>query len=166
MIEVRGESGEDLEIVIAPDRSSDWRTNQIIIGVLGSICLGIALAFYAVMGIWMILPFAGLEVIALAAGLYYASWKLNYRQFIRADAETLTLEKGVYRPKNRWVWPKQSVLLLVEPSKHDWSPPALTLKCADDAVEVAESLGKTEAEELVRILSGHLQVRRESTPRK
>lgn len=161
MIEVTGDSDDNIEIVLAPDRSSDWKTNKLIIAVLGSICLGIAAGFYLVMGIWMILPFAGLEVIALAAGLYYASWKLNYRQFIRLNSETLTLEKGVYRPKNCWQWQKQNVLLSIEPSKHDWSPARLSLKCNEEEIEIAEFLGKTESDELASLLSGHLQVRRQ-----
>ena len=161
MIQVN-ERAEAIEIVLTPNRSSDWRTNKIIIAVLGSVCVGIALGFYAVMGIWMILPFAGLEVVALAAGLYYASWKLNYQHVVTFERNNLRIEKGVYRPRGIWNWPKQETVLHVTPSKQEWSPPKLSFRYAGDEVEIGEFLAKSEAVELSAILSGQLQMRREA----
>lgn len=160
MIEVSEEQHGTL-VALAPDRSSDWKTNKLVIATLGSICISIALGFYLIMGIWMILPFAGLEVLALAIGLYYASWKLNYRHILYFQQSELRVEKGVYRPKGVWVWPKQQTLLRVCPSKQAWSPPALTLEHNNQSIEIGEFLGKDEANELIHLVGQHLQIHRE-----
>lgn len=153
-------------IILEPDRSSDWRGNQIVIAILGSVCFAIALGFYFVLGIWMILPFAGLEVVALAAGLYYASWKLHYQQHLTIDADTLKIEKGVYRPKGVWQWQKQQVYLKIVPAKHDWSAAELSLhhhnQNHSETIEIGSFLGKDDTLELIDVLSNYLQIRREA----
>lgn len=147
-------------VIVAPDRSSDWRGNQIILAVLGSICIGIALAFYFIMGVWIILPFAGLEVLALGAGLYYVSWKLSYQHHIIVTDETIRVEKGVYRPKGVWTSKKIDALLRINSPKHDWSPLQLSLDLNNENIAIGDFLGKDESIELASILSKHLQVRR------
>jgi uncharacterized membrane protein len=58
---------------------------------LGTVSLGIGAAF-ALLGAWMVLPFAGLEVAGLAAAfLVHARHAADYER-IRADAEKVVVE--------------------------------------------------------------------------
>ena len=54
-----------LMIIARPNQSATWNTNVLVLLVLSVPVLGIAAAF-ALLGAWLILPFAGLELLALA----------------------------------------------------------------------------------------------------
>ena len=55
---------------------------------ISTVSLGIGIAF-ATMGFWVILPFAGLELLALGAGLYVSMRGNDYREVV-----TVTVEFG------------------------------------------------------------------------
>ncbi|WP_372764306.1 DUF2244 domain-containing protein [Litorivivens sp.] len=102
MIELQAcDSGHCL--ILKPNRSADWQTNQRLIVAVALISIVIASAFAAI-GAWLILPFAGLEVMALGAALYRVNLNLHYRQILWFSGESLIIEKGVYRPRQRWRW--------------------------------------------------------------
>ncbi|MEI4850567.1 DUF2244 domain-containing protein, partial [Klebsiella pneumoniae] len=48
-------------------------------------------------GAWPVLPFAGLELTALAAGFYYTSRKCQKREVLTFSPELIRLEKGLTR---------------------------------------------------------------------
>ena len=67
------------KIILLPNQSLDWEGNKRVIWLLGFVCMGIAVAFTIIAGAWVMLPFAGLEILSLSLALYYVSWKLSYR---------------------------------------------------------------------------------------
>ena len=170
MIEILRQSNEhgdtgQLTIVLSPDRSLDWEGNKRVIWSLGGVCMGIAVGFTLIAGTWVMLPFAGLEVIALTSALYYVSWKLSYRQVLRFTGNVLQLEKGVYRPRSAWKWSTDDIRLLAEPPKHDWEAPVLTITGDPDGdVRIGEFLNSHDADVLMKSLAGWLQVERRGLP--
>ncbi len=166
MIEILRKSNEhgdteQLTIVLAPDRSLDWEGNKRVIWSLGGVCMGIAVGFTLVAGTWVMLPFAGIEVLALTSALYYVSWKLSYRQVLKVGRDSLQLEKGVYRPRSGWRWSTDDIRLLAEPPKHDWEAPILTITGgADGDVTIGEFLNSADADTLMQALAGWVQVER------
>lgn len=60
---------------------------------ISSVSLGIGLAF-AWMGFWVILPFAGLELMALGAGLYVSLRSNDYREVVTVSGDCVTVEYG------------------------------------------------------------------------
>ena len=56
-------------IIARPNQSATLNTNVQVLLALSIPVLGIAVVF-ALLGAWLILPFAGLELLALAAALY------------------------------------------------------------------------------------------------
>ena len=96
MIKVnRKNDGEDTitTLILSPDRSLDWDGNKRVIWSLGSICIGIAMGFTIIAGAWVMLPFAGLEVLILSLALYYVSWKLSYRHILTLNLSLIHISE-------------------------------------------------------------------------
>ena len=149
----------ELRIIMSPNRSLDWNQNKKVIWSLGVLCGGIALAFTIIAGAWVVLPFAGLEIAALATALYYVSWKLSYRHVLTFSGEHITIEKGVYRPRGKWVWPKRNAHLQSKPAAHEWEASKLSLHNPPDAVNIGDFLGKAEAAEVIAQVRKHILYR-------
>ncbi len=104
------------------------------------------------MGAWMVLPFAGLEVACVGAGMYYVSWKLNFKQIITMEHDSLIIQKGVYFPKQEWRWQRSATDLINTPSKYRMSPPKLQLKHRNESVEIGDFLNRDDKKCLKREL--------------
>ena len=53
-------------------------------------------------------------VAALAAGLYYVSWKLHYRQVVRIADSSLSVEAGHKSPEKCWQLDRARAALAIE----------------------------------------------------
>ncbi len=141
-------NSNSLQIVLTPNRSMSWRGNQYFILSLlvlsGSIGVG-----FALLGAWVILPFAGLEMLAVSGALYYVSWKLNYRQVIELELDRLTIEKGYYKPKKVWRFKREDVALTIEPAQHPWDTPTIRLQHKHEVIVLGEFLSQADHKLLV-----------------
>ena len=63
---------DGFRLVLTPNRSLSWHGNVRIWAALFVLSALIATGF-TLMGAWVIIPFAGLELIALACGIYLTS---------------------------------------------------------------------------------------------
>lgn len=142
MVEIHTEGDHKL-LVLTPNKSMTWETNKKILWVMFAVNLLIGISFAAI-GAWLILPFAGIEVLLVGAGMYYVCWKLNFQETISLDGDQLKLQKGVYYPKRSWHWQKQQTVLYKKPSVYRMSAPTLTLKHNNEEVEIGEFLNRQE----------------------
>lgn len=155
----------DWRLILMPDRSLNWEQNKRFIWISGMVCGTIAVAFTLTLGAWVILPFAGLEILLLASALYYVSWKLSYRHILTIRNNNLILEKGVYRPRGRWEWPLKECFLSYQSPKHDWEAKQLYLhhESKDAMMTIKISLGEflnpSDAETTIQVLKSRLLVR-------
>jgi uncharacterized membrane protein len=151
MVEIHNESPTKL-LVLKPNRSMSWQTNKKILLAMLVINMVIGISF-ALIGAWMILPFAGLEILLVGFGMYYVCWKLNFQETITIEAESFRLQKGVYYPQQSWEWQASNTLILNRPSKYRLSPPTLFLKHLNETVEIGHFLNR---EDKKRLLNGLL----------
>ena len=70
-----------------------WRANLWLAASLGFICIGIGIVL-AFMGMWLILPFAGLEVLFVLFCLYLTLRRLARKEVITVDKHAIQLEWG------------------------------------------------------------------------
>ncbi len=134
-------------LVITANRSMSWHENKRILVFMFCVNMAIALS-WAAMGAWMVLPFAGLEIALVGFGMYYVSWKLSFKEIIIFEGDSLTLQKGVYFPKQEWVWQRRDTLLIKRPSKYRMSAPTLFLKHLNQSIEIGAALNRVEKKEL------------------
>ena len=144
-------------IVAQPKCSATWRSNKLVLLALAVPSLGIATAF-ALLGAWPILPFAGLELLALGTALYYVNWKLHYRHVITLSPEAVRIEKGHYIPKRSWQFARQGAGLAITPENHPWEGPALSVHDKHESVTVGDFLSREDSLKLAELLRKEMRV--------
>jgi len=155
--------GHVKKIILLPNQSLNWEGNKRVIWLLGFVCMGIATGFTILAGAWVMLPFAGLEIISLSIALYYVSWKLSYRHILTFNGNEIIIEKGVYRPRSKMIWEKNQTILKTYPSKQEWAPPKLELNndIIKDKIYIGSFLNLDDAKELIEILEKDILVIKE-----
>ena len=147
MVECHKE-GSLTQLVLEPNRSMSWETNKKILLGIFFVNMTIALV-WSFMGAWMVLPFAGLEVLCVGIGMYYARWKFSFKHVMLNEAESFKLQKGIYYPKQEWQWQKKNVTVIKRASPYRMSAPTILLKHLNDTVEVGDFLNRKEKKTLV-----------------
>lgn len=146
-----------LTIIARPNRSATWRANKLVLLALAVPSLGFAVGF-ALAGAWPIIPFAGLELLALGSALYLVNWKLQYRHVITISERRVCVEKGYYLPRQSWHFERDDTALSIEREQHPWDGPRISLHDRNERVSVGEFLNREECLELLRLLRGELRV--------
>ncbi len=154
-------SASRLRIVAQPNCSANWRSNKLVLILLSIPSLGIAIAF-AFAGAWPILPFAGLELLALGSALYYVNWKLQYRHVITLSENSVRIDKGYYAPRESWTFTRSDSGLAVTPERHPWEGPELRLQNRQQQVSVGEFLNREECLQLQDLLRRELRLASDS----
>ena len=136
-----------MQFVVTPNFSTSWKANQTLIASLAVLSFGMALAF-AAHGVWMILPFVGLEITALTAGLYWCCLKATRREVISIDADYITVAVGrdhvVQTTQFQTAWTK----IVLKPSPVAAHPGQLVLRSKGKELEVGAFLSQDERLEL------------------
>ena len=87
-----------MRVIVMANRSMSWRQNLYLAATLGFVCLGMAIVL-AWFGMWMILPFAGAEVVLIIVCLYLTQRRLSRKEVITVDNEAIRLEWGYNHPE-------------------------------------------------------------------
>ena len=143
-------------VVIRPNCSLSWRRTVTVFCGFAVISLSIALGF-TLLGYWLILPFAGMELTLLALALYVSALRAHRREVISIEGVTVSVQKGGREPKEATWFPRGWVrVILARPQWHGY-PTRLLIRCHGREVEVGGCLNEDErnrlAEDLRRWLS-------------
>lgn len=151
MVSVSHDENE-IQLIMRPNQSLSWRGNQYLLLGIGCWLLCFALLF-AYAGAWMVLPFVGLEVLALGAALYYLNRKLAYQQVLEIDAQQVRITSGRRRPEVKHVFERGELLVRIIQPQHDWSCPVIELWARNHhSVRIGEFLNRKDCHQLVRLL--------------
>jgi len=136
--------GDSLSIDLAPNKSSSINENLVFFGFLSLICLTFGIGFF-VIGATMILPFAGLEVLALILILRINRKWLNQKQALYLDKLYVKIEKD----DKKMIFDRFLSKFLVEENN---SKKVLYLKSNNEKIEIGSFLNEEEKEELIDLL--------------
>lgn len=152
--------------LLTPNRSMSWKGNIRI--WLAAFFLSLAISTGMLLaGAWPVLPFAGLELAALAAGFYYTSRKCQKREVLTFSPELIRLEKGLTRKEQEWELPRRYTRVWQDVPRHPWTPPRLHLQFRDEEISLAPFLNLDDTKELVAILEKHgIRVEKRRKPEK
>jgi uncharacterized membrane protein len=158
------ESAEESLLIAQPNRSASWRLNKLIIALF-AIWWTVIAGVFVYLGLWPIVPFAGIEIAGLAFALYYVCWKLQQRHVLRFRAQQLILQKGAYYPRFTWQFPRDTVSLSVEVQPHPWDPLKIFLCDHNEQIPLGNFLNKDDSKTLLALLRAQgLRVRNHSGP--
>ena len=152
------ENNQNDEVIVAePNRSASWQANKLVLIVM--CCLsGVIAAGFALVGAWPILPFAGLEMLALGSTLYYVCWKLRYRHVVILEDKKVLIQKGHYHSRHYWCFDRDSTSIQVTTQPHPWDAPQISLCNRGEQVSLGEFLSKEDAGKLLHLLRQRFRV--------
>lgn len=132
-----------------------WRANLWLAASLGVVCLGIALVM-ATHGFWMILPFAGIEVLFIVFCLHRTLKRLSHQEVITVDDDAIRLEWGYKQPDTVVNLPRQWSRLRYACSDSPFEVGELSLAAYGRRYWLGRSLGRSEKKTLYRELKAVL----------
>jgi uncharacterized membrane protein len=140
-------------LVIGPNASMSPRQALLFFSGMCLVCLGIALMF-AARGYWPVLPFAGLELLALGAALVVVLRRNRYREVLWFEGGRVRLECGLVGQgaRVRCEWPRSSLRVWLEPGPHPGSATQLVLASGAQRTVVGGCLTDAERAALARRL--------------
>ena len=141
------ESPRGFRLVLSPNCSITWREIIIFYAVTCVLALAIGL-FFAFQGMWLVLPFSGLEMAALGAGLYLVSRNAHRREVISLDESHVKVEKGIDKVDHRWQFQTSWTRLRVAEKEGIHRDKTLSLGSHGEYVTVGEFLPKNEKDDL------------------
>lgn len=141
-------------ILLQPNQSLSVSGNLWVFFSLVAVSLGISLAF-AFAGAWMILPFAGLEILLLAVLFAYVCIEGTRREVIRINDERVVLDccKG-FRQQSVYhrEFSREKLALLVRMGASSAEPAKVSFSGPEGCLEVGEFLTDAEKADLVQKL--------------
>ena len=131
--------------------SSSARTNSIVFWVL-TILLTAVSAFFAWQGAWLVLPFAGMELLILGFGLAFSRHKLERVEHIKIGEQ----EVSVKNKSGTCVFKRAWLRLELRPSALRNHPISLFLGSHGRRIEVGDFLREDEKRVLANCLNAEL----------
>lgn len=151
-------------VVIRPNRSLSWRQSMTFLAAI-AVPLVLVSATLAWRGYWVVLPFAGLEILALYACIYAVSHASRRCEVVSIGESLVTIEKGRDRgrcperggPQERIEFARGWVRVELANSRGRWYPQRLWIGVSGRRIELGAFLVDEEkaelAAELDRLLS-------------
>lgn len=140
-------------LVIGPNASLTGMQALGFFAGLCVVCLGIAAGF-AVRGYWPVIPFAGLELLAVGAALAVVLRRNRYRELLEFDGARLRVEIGLAgrEASLRCEWPRSGTRVWLEPGPYPTSRSRLVMSCGAQRLTIGGCLTDLERERLARRL--------------
>ena len=153
---IQYKEGEFKEFIIKPNNSLSWKGNKIFFFMLFFISFVIAFSF-AMAGMWLILPFAGLEMILLGSALTFCYIKNSQCEIVKIDERNVSV--SLIKSRNRKVfgcnkyWAK---FILNKPRLKGY-PHKLVLRSAGREMEIGALLTDKERITLAGMLKKNVE---------
>ena len=141
------DSDESYRFVLSPNCSISWRELLLFYLLTCAVSLAVGL-FFTVQGLWLVLPFSGLEMLLLGIGLYFTSRKVYRREVITLDPRRTRIEKGVQRVHESWEFKTPWVRVIDECPEGDAARRRLAIGMSGKRVEVGSFLANWEKDAL------------------
>ena len=141
------ESPRAYRLILSPNCSISWRELIIFYLITCLLALFIGL-FFAFNGMWLVLPFSGLEMLALGTGLYIVSRNTHRREVISLDEQQVRVEKGIDKLDQSWTFKTHWTRLKVAEKAGIHKDKLLSLGSHGEYVVVGDFLSKNEKDDL------------------
>lgn len=146
-------SDRGYRFILSPNCSISWR-DLIIFYCLTCVVIAAIGVFFTLQGMWLVLPFSGLEMMILGAALYLTSRKVHRREIITLDDERVRIEKGVQKVDQSWEFAAAGTRIFEEKTGRRHAARRLVLGAHGNYVEVGDFLNNQEKDALAFQLKG------------
>ena len=153
MIRVNKVNSSEYRFELSPNCSISWR--ELLLFYLMTCCVALAVGlFFTLQGLWFVLPFSGLEMLALGAALYLTSRRVHRREVIILDPERTRIEKGQRRIDQSWEFSTPWVRVIDDSPGGRGAKRTLAIGMSGESVEVGSFLANREKDALAFQLKG------------
>lgn len=147
----------DCCVVIRPNCSLSWQGTVAVYCGICLVSLTISLGF-SLLGFWPILPFAGLELIALAISFYVCAVRNSTREVISIQGATVAVQKGRREPRESTQFQRAWARVeLTKPEQRGY-PTRLLICSHGRSVEIGHCLSDIERSQLAEDLRRWLRL--------
>jgi uncharacterized membrane protein len=149
--ELVGTDGVPRAFVVRPNPPMPW-------GVLLRVYAGMAAFVLAVgtgcamVGLPLVLPFSGIEVLVLGAALYVSARRAAVREVIRIGGASVIYERGLRSAEQRVEFHRHWARVVLQQNRSGWQPSRLLLRSHGREVEAGSFLEEGERLALARML--------------
>ena len=140
------------QFVIEANCSLSWRGNQIFFLSLCCLSFGIA-GVFAWLGLWMILPFAGFEMLALGIALYLCWYKTMRKEVISIEDNRIIVDIYAKKHKISYTFPRYWTRIILIPAPLSGHPNKLCMRSHGHQIEVGQMLRDEERKSLADALN-------------
>ena len=137
--------------IIMPNRAMPWHHIVWIYSIFAAFMLGIAMGFFF-QGFVLVLPFAGLELMALGVGLYISACRGKSREVITISDNKVKVEIGRDKPEQCYEFERCWSQIVLQKPGNRWYPSRLLIRSHGRHVEVGGFLNEEERIGLARAL--------------
>jgi uncharacterized membrane protein len=141
----------DRRFILSANGSMTRRQVVAFLSAAGIVMATIGMGF-AVLGLWLVLPFSGAEWLLLAYAFNVSLNDARVREVLTIDAATVQLERGRQGPEQIYRFQRAWLALDWKKSEFNGHPSRLALRSHGKEVEVGSFLAEPEREKLVREL--------------
>lgn len=138
-------------LIIEPNRPMSWQTLVLLYLLMVFVSLVIGLAYFHI-GLTLVLPFCGLEMLALGAALYVTSWRGSIREVVTVDEKSVAVESGRDKPTQRYEFQRPWTQVILERPSISWHPSRLLIRSHGRQVEIGTFLNEEERRGLAAAL--------------
>lgn len=155
MIDIERRENLVCRFILRPNCSLSWRGMQVFLAFMALI-LGAIGAWFTLLGFWLVLPFAGLELLLLACAFYLVARRGQVREVISIDQDSVHVEKGRRYPEKQCTLARGWARVVLERCPKQWYPSRLLIRSHGRAVEVGTFLNEEERRRLAEELAQNL----------
>ena len=130
-------------IMVMPNRAMPWQHIMMIYLLVSGVTISIAFSFFT-QDLTLILPFAGLELLALGVVLYISAWRSNIKEVVNVNEEKIRIEIGRNVPEEIYELDKAWANIVLERSWNNWYPSRLLLRSHGRQLEIGKFLNEQE----------------------
>lgn len=153
MVEFKEKSIDDsFRCIIRPNASLTWHQVQLWFAAIAFVSMTIASVF-ALMGAWLILPFAGLEMLALAVTFYLCARRGQLQEVITVQDGHIVIERGRDYPQLSYKFYAAWSKIVVKNNVAKSNLTQVVLRAHGKELEIGRFLGDDERKELAHTLS-------------
>ena len=132
-------------ITLLPNRSATWEETCVFLYIICGTTLVIGL-LWAILGIWAVLPFSGLEAALVAFVMYRVSHSTYQRQVITFTPQQVMVQFGASFPRRSWILERARTHLSVAEPQHHLDALRLRIFDPEHSIELGAFLNKDDKE--------------------
>lgn len=156
MVATALDNNQDRRFVLRPNRSISWKGTKWLFAAMVLLSMMIALTFGAA-GFWPVIPFAGLELLALGTALYLCARRCHWSEVVSVRPDCVEVAKGRHGPEQCWHFPRAWAKVELLVPLHRQYPSKLIIRSHGREVELGAFLNEGERQALASDLRQAIQ---------